>query len=340
MAAKSTRSGLVSYTGDSEISDSEDERGSISNSPPPVPLAASSLGIPPSEPHLPTTPPSFIRPIVHTPAPSTGLVDYSYYDEDDHNESKEDSHHSLPVFDDATRQQDSVDPMHSRNEELPVIEITDEQLSSKESEEMDTPLFLQLRNVQLPPEPVGQCSAALQEKIKEMLQKKAMHGYVWNERVQQNKGFRNPSIYEKLVQLVNLDEFGSNFPNHLFDPHEFGEESNYKNLLAAQKKAYEKKEKAKLDRTKVEFVTATKRPAPVATATMMSSSGGGGGQEAVKKPRRSKWDVGTDSGGSRGASPVSRAPLLGVAPSAISSIGAQARAQASQLNKDFSRLAK
>lgn len=37
----------------------------------------------------------------------------------------------------------------------------------------------------------------------------------------------------------------------MFDPHEWTEESYYENLAAAQKRAYEKKEKAKVDRAKV-----------------------------------------------------------------------------------------
>ena len=46
--------------------------------------------------------------------------------------------------------------------------------------------------------------------------------------------------------------------------------------------------------------------------------------DQVKK-RKTKWDMGTESGGSRGTSPTgSRAPLLGSGP-----VGAQAKAQAS-----------
>jgi len=160
---------------------------------------------------------------------------------------------------------------------------------------MTTPLFLPISNIQLPPELPGRCSNALREKITAFLQKKDRLGIGFNENVQKRKDIRNPSIYEKLVQKCKLDEFGTNYPEHLFNPREWGEESYFDNLQKAQKKAYEKKEKAKLERTKIEFVTGTKRPAASASSA----------QEPPKKPRKSKWDISTsaDSGGSRGASP-------------------------------------
>ena len=38
------------------------------------------------------------------------------------------------------------------------------------------------------------------------------------------------SIYDKLVQFLGLDEFGTNYPKERFDPHEWTEESHYDNL--------------------------------------------------------------------------------------------------------------
>ena len=130
-----------------------------------------------------------------------------------------------------------------------------------------------------------------------------------------------------------MDEFGTNFPEHLYNPKAWGEESQYTKLLEAQKKAYEKKEKAKLERTKIEFVTGTKRPA---TASAQGSGSGGSatgtvGGDSVKKARKSKWDVSTtdSSGGSKGGT-----------PNKLGEIGAQARAQATHLSKELSKLAK
>ncbi len=305
-----TRTGLVSYGGDSEISDSEDERVSTGQTPPGISLRG--LGIPPSRNHQENTPPPPLAPPVISSAPSMGLV--AYYGEEDEegetNEGRED------VFKQPHLRRQSSENQCSapEGEEVPVIEVTGE-----EEEERDArPLFLRLSAVQLPPEPTGGCSAALQEKIVNLLQKKGQLGIDLNRNVQRRKDYRNPSIYEKLVHFCDLDEFGSNYPEHLYNPHEWGAESFYDSLQKAQKKAYEKKEKAKFERTKVEFVTGTKRPSSAAMATA---------QEPVKKPRKSKWDVSSDSG-SRGGSP------------AVKAIGAQAIAQANQLNKELSKLNK
>jgi HCNGP-like protein len=33
-----------------------------------------------------------------------------------------------------------------------------------------------------------------------------------------NKAFRNPHIYAKLVEFVGVDETGTKFPKHIWDP--------------------------------------------------------------------------------------------------------------------------
>lgn len=40
----------------------------------------------------------------------------------------------------------------------------------------------------------------------------------------QNKAFRNPHIYAKLVEFVSVDETGSNFPKDLWDPFDVRDE--------------------------------------------------------------------------------------------------------------------
>lgn len=340
------RSGLVSYGGDSEISDSEDERTSWSSSPPYPVVVTNTLGIPTSKPRQPSSPPSFVKPEVHL-APLTGLVDYHLDDDEDAEHSKvvDTSTTADEVFKPdintlSSIQQDEVTKGKAIDvfeDDLKVPSVkNDSSLEQRDKEEDKSCLFLPLSGICLPPEPQGRCSNSLQVKIVSLLKKKAV-GVDLGESIQNRKDFRNPSIYEKLVSFCKLDEFGSNYPEDTYNPHEWGDESLYKNLRKAQMKAYEKKERAKLERTKVEFVTGTKRPAPTAVVTS-------GAAEVVKKPRRSKWDIsgGTESGGSRGASPhKERPPLLGAAPRGmqpLSVVGAQAKAQATQLSKDLARL--
>ena len=142
-----------------------------------------------------------------------------------------------------------------------------------------------VNDVRLPPEPEGRCSKSLQEKILKMYERK-MGGMDVNEYVQKKKNFRNPSIYEKLVSYIGIDEHGTNFPKHIYDPSIWGPESYYDELAKAQKEYNDKKEKEKREanRAKVEFVSGTKKPpssAPLATAA---------GSAVPEK--KSKWDQG------------------------------------------------
>lgn len=321
------RLGLVSYTGDSEISDEEEVEHESTGHTPPV-VARQGLGIPPSRSTLvSTTPPSFAPPVVQ----SAPLV--AYIEDEEMNESRmDDSVFAAPPEEDGDEQ--GAPSTGGSDLQTDTLSLATEGTRSENEfdPEADPPLFLPLNNVQLPPEPPGRCSKALQDKVIALLEKEQRLGLDLNQHLQGRKDFRNPSIYEKLVTALNLDEFGTNFPEHVYDPKAWGEEENYKNLLEAQKKAYEKKEKAKLqDRTKIEFVKGTKRPA--GTGGAAGTAGAAIGGEGVKKARRSKWDVSTaadSSGGSKGSTP----------PGKLGEIGAQARAQATQLSKELSKLAK
>lgn len=71
---------------------------------------------------------------------------------------------------------------------------------------------------QLPSEPKGKCPADLQEKISNMYEKMKVNNMDMNKLIQERKEFRNPSIYEKLIQFCEIDELGTNYPPELYDP--------------------------------------------------------------------------------------------------------------------------
>ena len=127
--------------------------------------------------------------------------------------------------------------------------------------------------VQLPPEPAGLCSPRIQEAVNKAMQKKLEFGYDMNAVIQKKKGFRNPSIYEKLIQFCEIDEHGTNFPKDLYDGHLFGKESYYDELAKVQKVDMERREKA-----------AKAKSAAAATSIIQKDS------DAPK--RKSKWDQG------------------------------------------------
>ena len=120
----------------------------------------------------------------------------------------------------------------------------------------------------LPPEPQGLCSPKIQESVNRAMQKKLRYNFDMNLDIQGMKSFRNPSIYEKLIQFCEIDETGTNLPKELYDGHLFGKESYYDELAKVQKIDMEKREKAAkernatIERSKDELlakVAATKR---------------------------------------------------------------------------------
>ncbi|XP_067118366.1 SAP30-binding protein isoform X2 [Centruroides vittatus] len=118
-------------------------------------------------------------------------------------------------------------------------------------------LSLKPEEVQLPPAPRGRCSNSLQEKIAELYEKKMKEGKDMNATIQKKKNFRNPSIYEKLINYCGIDELGTNYPPEIYNQHNWGPESFYDQLAKRQKEEMEKREKEKKERTKVEFISGT-----------------------------------------------------------------------------------
>uniref|UniRef100_A0A1B6FJ29 SAP30-binding protein n=1 Tax=Cuerna arida TaxID=1464854 RepID=A0A1B6FJ29_9HEMI len=138
-------------------------------------------------------------------------------------------------------------------------------------------------DVQLPPEPSGRCSNELQDKITKLHEKMVSNGLDMNKIIQQRKDFRNPSIYEKLIQFCSINEFGTNYPPEVYDPVRWGPESFYEELAKVQKSEMDRREKERKEKTKVEFVVGTAK-------RVGSGSNPGSGAEDEAKRRKSKWD--------------------------------------------------
>ncbi|WAR03102.1 S30BP-like protein [Mya arenaria] len=105
--------------------------------------------------------------------------------------------------------------------------------------------------IELPPEPPTKCSKQLQDKIASLYERKIQEGLNLNNNIQNRVDFRNPSIYEKLIEFCGIDEKGTNYPPELYDPSIWGKESFYDALDKAQKQDMEKREKEKKERTKM-----------------------------------------------------------------------------------------
>ncbi|CAJ0752372.1 15638_t:CDS:2, partial [Entrophospora sp. SA101] len=110
-----------------------------------------------------------------------------------------------------------------------------------------------------------ECDEELEAKLAHFFELKDK-GVHFNDHLLKNKAFRNPHIYDKLVEFVHLDEIGSNFDREVYDPYGFPAEAYADQLeydmyfyfkAATQKKVAEEREAAKKQqqRSQLAFVT-------------------------------------------------------------------------------------
>ncbi|NXA96303.1 S30BP protein, partial [Melanocharis versteri] len=137
--------------------------------------------------------------------------------------------------------------------------------------------------IKIPPEPPARCSNQLQDKIEKLYERKMKEGMDMNYIIQRKKEFRNPSIYEKLIQFCSIDEIGTNYPKDIFDPHSWSEDSYYEALAKAQKIEMDKVKKAKKEHTKIEFVTGTKKGTTTSAASTTTTTSSTTVGDAQKK---------------------------------------------------------
>lgn len=195
----------------------------------------------------------------------------SIRDESGNDQSDEDSHNS-------EAEGDIVGGL------VDTMKVTVKRRNKRKSSENATNLAKKLRSasvdeVTVPSEPEGRCSSALQDKIKRFMERKVKHGEDLNRAIQARKDFRNPSIYEKLIVYLRIDELGTNFPHDDYNPKTWRKAPAYDELARAQREDMAKREKER--KTKVEFVTGTVKK-PTSTGSAQTSS-----SDAIKK---TKWD--------------------------------------------------
>lgn len=138
----------------------------------------------------------------------------------------------------------------------------DDNASQHEGSDKDfNEIYVKKYGYSLPPEPTSKLNPKFQENITNLHQKIVNHGFDLNKYIQDKKEFRNPSIYDKLIQFCDINELGTNFSEEIYNPKIY-ESMNYEELAKAQKNEMDKLEKQKKENIKT--------------------------TEAVK--RKSKWD--------------------------------------------------
>lgn len=127
----------------------------------------------------------------------------------------------------------------------------------------------------IPPEPPGKCPKELQDNIARFYSRMLTEGLDMNKIIQDKKNFRNPSIYEKLIQFCDINELDTNYPPEIYDPLKWGKESYYDELSRVQKVEMDRREKEKKEKlSKIDFISGVaKKP-----------------ESDDEKKRKSKWD--------------------------------------------------
>ncbi|CAL4115285.1 unnamed protein product, partial [Meganyctiphanes norvegica] len=175
------------------------------------------------------------------------LVSYSYgvLDDDD-----------LPESDNEEENKDTVEPDEELNS-VPMDTGTDEE------EEKSSPTSHRTHDlgIELPPPPPGKASQQLQDNVTRYVNNVRRGNKDYDVIIQSKKEFRNPSIYEKLIDLLDLDEMGSNYPLDRFDPHMWvsSKDHYYDEIARVQKEEMDRREKERKDKTKVDVITGTKK---------------------------------------------------------------------------------
>ncbi|KAF9297040.1 hypothetical protein BGZ74_010047 [Mortierella antarctica] len=110
-------------------------------------------------------------------------------------------------------------------------------------------------NFGIPPSPEGEINPAVQAKMEQFQNIKVTRGIHFNQSLMKNKNFRNPHIYSSLVDLVALNEIGSNFEKkEFFDFEGYGPECYAAGLAEAQKQAAERLAVQQQARSQLQFV--------------------------------------------------------------------------------------
>lgn len=127
-------------------------------------------------------------------------------------------------------------------------EVEENKDGEKQEPEDKFAKFAKKYGFSLPPEPKTKPDQKLQETISSIHQKMINNpNFNLNNYIQDEKKFRNPSIYDKLIQYLEINELGTNFPPEIYDVSIYGPESFYEELAKAQKLEMDKLEKQKKD---------------------------------------------------------------------------------------------
>ncbi|CAD6190411.1 unnamed protein product [Caenorhabditis auriculariae] len=127
----------------------------------------------------------------------------------------------------------SLDVTPTREDALdsPIGDATDSQSAA-------APEFANEDEIQIPSAPDKEVNEDLQNKFEKAFWQKDQ-GVNLNKAIQSRQDFSNPMSYERFIETFEIDEKGTNFESHLFDPHCISENCFYDKIAELQRKQME-----------------------------------------------------------------------------------------------------
>ncbi|KAG0706896.1 HCNGP-like protein-domain-containing protein [Suillus ampliporus] len=114
----------------------------------------------------------------------------------------------------------------------------------------------------IPPASSSPYDPAIQTKLAQFhaLKQDSDHPKHFNDSLMSNRSFRNPHLYAKLVEFVDVDERTTNFPRGMWDPDDTQPEWFADSIAALQKARSEQAASSQSKRTQINFTTSAKAP--------------------------------------------------------------------------------
>ncbi|GAA5887421.1 hypothetical protein JCM5296_007134 [Sporobolomyces johnsonii] len=138
----------------------------------------------------------------------------------------------------------------------------------------------------IPPLPTGPCNPSVEAKLANFHALRQTRGLHFNDSLHASKAFRNPRIYAKLVEFVDVDETGTNWSKHVWDPKALGPDAMASRIAELQKIRSEAKASGQLSGTRSSIAFT----APASSASRSRDDGGGGSGGGSKYRERDERD--------------------------------------------------
>jgi len=150
--------------------------------------------------------------------------------------------------------------LKTEEEELGSAEETDE--ISRLRQILTPPPMPGVIDWDVPPAASSPCDPAIQTKLAQFhaLKHDSEHPKHFNDSLMSNRSFRNPHLYAKLVEFVDVDERTTNFPRDIWSPDDIQPEWSADSIAALQKARSEQAASSQSKRAQINFTASSRAP--------------------------------------------------------------------------------